>query len=514
MINGIEYTDDYSFYITNSVSIVENWNYTSTNSLVSPVIADINSDGYLEVIFGDINAADSKSLFCLDYTGNLLWDYDSDGAVWDSPTVADLNKDNEFEILFGLSRGTYSLVCLHSDGSVNWAVSGLGYINWMPVVADINLDGYQEVIVTNTNNIVFCYDYTGTQIWNNTASFNLYGGVAIGDLHDDFGLEIVFGYSGNTIYCLNSTGDTIQSYNNGDNLGCVPIIADLNNTGSYQTLYQSNGYFRCLDNNFNLKWQYDNNLQHGIYSVPSAADINNDNLFEVIIMNTYTDFTYPYLCSLNSTGHEQWKYNITGDYGSSAVIGDIENDDIVDIIFADNLGHIYCLDGQGSVNWIHNISYTPPSGIEFLNSPTLGDIDGDNVTELLILDDKTLSCFDFQDVISSGVLQWGCLKGSMFHTGQMDRDGDFLDDVNEQFYGTLIADWDTDDDLISDGREVFFGCDPLDPFDPFAIASPTPTSPTPTSTSEVDINLIITSSLAILSLSAIIVVRFSKRRNK
>ncbi|NHJ49368.1 MAG: hypothetical protein FK733_16380 [Asgard group archaeon] len=40
MINGIEYTDDYYFNKTNSVSIVENWNYISSNSDVSPVLAD------------------------------------------------------------------------------------------------------------------------------------------------------------------------------------------------------------------------------------------------------------------------------------------------------------------------------------------------------------------------------------------------------------------------------------------------------------------------------------------
>ena len=216
----------------------------------------------------------------------------------------------------------------------------------------------------------------------------------------------------------------------------------------------------------------------------------------------------PFVVCLNSTGHELWDYNLLGDFASPSVIGDLENDNIADIILLDSSGHIYCLDEQGSINWIENITAgpLPPFG-HSIPSPAMGDIDADNVTELIvnIFNDGLVACLDFDGISSSGATQWNCLRGSMFHTGQMDRDGDFLDDVNEQFYGTLKDDWDTDNDLISDGWEVFLGFDPTDPDDPIPR-----TSTTPTDTGGFKQGLIF--GLSLMSLVAIIVWITDRRR--
>ncbi len=454
----------------NALSIEEKWNFSTSQYLqASPVTADINGDGFLETIFGCVGMED-EALYCLDHNGEVLWTYNSSGDVITCPIVADLNKDNEFEIIFGTMKGDEYLVCLNAQGQRLWNQTTNGLVGTTPAVADINLDGYQEILVSATNWWVYCFDYNGVQIWNytNIDITNLVGSPAIGDIHSDIGLEMVFGYNGGYLYCLNSSGKLVMTYDHTDYLRSSPIIVDLENDGSNEIIFKANDSFNCLDEDFNLKWRYESKEPDFLAYHPSIADVNNDGEFEVLL--TFTDYSLltPFIVCINSTGDELWDYDLLGDFASPSVIGDLDNDNSVDIILLDSSGHIYCLDGQGSINWIYNITVgaLPPGG-QSIPSPALGDIDADAVTEVIIqiFNDGVVFCLDFNGITSSGINQWNCLRGTMYHTGQMDRDGDFLDDVNEQFYGTDLDDWDTDDDLFSDGREVFFGTDPLDPLD-------------------------------------------------
>ncbi len=115
-------------------------------------------------------------------------------------------------------------------------------------------------------------------------------------------------------------------------------------------------------------------------------------------------------------------------------------------------------------------------------------------------------CLNLIGIESSGYSPWPCFRGSIFHTGQMDSDGDKIDDLTEEFYNTepqnedtdedgLLdydelffyntdpTDADTDDDGYTDGEEIAEGTDPKDPED---YPGATTTSPTPTNTTTED----------------------------
>ena len=493
-----------------ATSISQKWNFTTTQNLrASPVTADINADGHLETLFGSVGMAD-EALYCLDHNGEVIWTYNSSGDIVTCPVVADLDKDNNFEIIFGTMMGDDYLVCLDAQGNKLWNRTLNGLVANTPSVADINLDGYQEILVSGTNWWVYCFDYNGNQVWNYTNSdiTNLNGSPSIGDIKSDYGLEIVFATNYDYYFCLNSTGKLVYTFDHTEYARSSPLITDLENDGINEVIFYANDTIYCLNNNFNPKWKYDCEDLNFVYVYPSIADVNNDGLMEILITFSDMDTLAPFIVCLNSTGQELWDYDILGDFASPSVVCDLENDNGADIILLDSDGHVYCLDEEGSINWIHNITVgaLPPGG-QTIPSPALGDIDADNVTELIlnIFNEGDVICLEFGGIISSGKTQWHCLRGSMFHTGQMDRDGDFLDDVNEQFYATLKDDWDTDDDLISDGWEVFLGTDPTDPYDPFS-----PTSPTPTDIGGFKQGVIF--GFSIMSLVAIIVLITDRRR--
>ncbi|MHA1464727.1 MAG: hypothetical protein ACTSQ2_06515, partial [Candidatus Heimdallarchaeaceae archaeon] len=56
---------------------------------------------------------------------------------------------------------------------------------------------------------------------------------------------------------------------------------------------------------------------------------------------------------------------------------------------------------------------------------------------------------------------WYRYRGSIFSTGNIDSDSDYLDDVTEKFYGTNRTNPDTDNDGSLDGLEVQIGLNPL-----------------------------------------------------
>jgi hypothetical protein len=479
--HSLDFVNNETTFIPNATSISQKWNF-STNLILraSPVTADINADGHLETLFGSIGMAD-EALYCLDHNGEVLWTYNSSGDIVTCPVVADLDKDNNFEIIFGTIMGDDYLVCLDAQGNNLWNRTLNGLVATTPSVADINLDGYQEILVSGSNWWVYCFDYTGSIVWNYTNSdiTNLNGSPSIGEIKSDPGLEIVFGTNYDYYFCLNSTGKLVYTYNHTYYTRSSPVIADLENDGINEILFYANDTITCLDNTFNVKWKYDCEDLDSTYLYPTIADVNYDGQFEILL--TFSDLSTlaPFVVCLNSTGHELWDFDILGDFASPTVVCDLENDNGADIILLDSDGHVYCLDEEGSINWIYNITVgTLPPGGHYIPSPALGDIDADNVTELIlnIFNEGDVICLEFDGIISSGITQWHCLRGTMYHTGQMDRDGDFLDDVNEQFYGTLKDDWDTDDDFISDGWEVFLGTDPIDADDyPGATTPPTDT---------------------------------------
>ncbi len=113
--------------------------------------------------------------------------------------------------------------------------------------------------------------------------------------------------------------------------------------------------------------------------------------------------------------------------------------------------YFYCLNSSGGEEW----SYS--SSTDFDSSPAIADLNGDNITEILMgSDDDSLYCFNVSGVISSGEQRWWRYGGSPSNAGTPDSDGDYLDDVTESFYECSPTNFDSDNDGLSDGEEVYF----------------------------------------------------------
>ena len=79
------------------------WNFDDYEGdvWVSPAIADINNDGFVEIV---IPLRSEGTILVLDKDGNSIWEFQVEGGLIESsPGVADINNDGRMDIIFGVN---------------------------------------------------------------------------------------------------------------------------------------------------------------------------------------------------------------------------------------------------------------------------------------------------------------------------------------------------------------------------------------------------------------------------
>jgi outer membrane protein assembly factor BamB len=180
------------------------WSYT-VSSAGNPSIADLDNDGYKEIVV----ATKDGMIYALRHNGTLYWSrnmgYGSDDPAipsLNSPTIADLNGDGWKEIVYGQYRSLggcsnqYVHVLRGTDGSTIWSYFGpcSGYQAHARKIADVDNDGQLEIILTGAAYgpapyIRVLNGATGAVEW--TYSGGYFEGLAIGDVDNDGCAEIV-----------------------------------------------------------------------------------------------------------------------------------------------------------------------------------------------------------------------------------------------------------------------------------------------------------------------------------
>jgi len=120
--------------------------------------------------------------------------------------------------------------------------------------------------------------------------------------------------------------------------------------------------------------------------------------------------------------------------------------------------NLYCLNNEGAIVFSQYIG----EGNFGWSTPCIFDLDQDGISEIILGNNWDIECYELSGVTSSGLSPWHCYSGSIFNTGCVDSDCDFLDDVMEDYFGTNKNNIDSDSDLLSDGLEILvYGTDPL-----------------------------------------------------
>ncbi|HYM81388.1 MAG TPA: C25 family cysteine peptidase [Candidatus Limnocylindria bacterium] len=232
----------------------------------------------------------------------------------------------------------------------------------------------------------------------------IWSGVAIGDLNNDGSKELVFGSNGYNLYAMRANG---QEWRDGDatsatkgvfkafgspfNYG-TPALVNLDGDGGNQLEIIYGGY----DGNL-YAFRHDGTnvfppVPLGVPITSSAAvgylDGPGDSGFEIVI-SAVNDSLYVF----NNLGVRRngWPVHSRAQGGSdmqtSPALADINNDGFVDIVHATSDGFIKVYNRDGTLQpAFANVRYSTASSPASASSPVVGDISGDGLPDIVMGD--------------------------------------------------------------------------------------------------------------------------------
>jgi hypothetical protein len=270
-------------------------NYANLHSGINwggPSIADIDGDGYGEIIIG---AA------VWQYNGVRRWVGSKgigDNGVGPLSAVADLDEDGKMEIITGSTVYNY-------DGTIRWTdipdPSGTGTLgDGFVALADFDGDKKPEMVVVSKGTIRLQNALTGAIIWGPfdvpASEGKRVGAPTIADFDSDGEPEIgVAGYSGYVVFETNGAVKWLSPTKDKSSHATGSSLFDFENDGYVEVLYNDEEKFRVYDGEGSTKDENNDTYNDGIvlfeevntswtaYENPVVADVDNDGKAEIII---------------------------------------------------------------------------------------------------------------------------------------------------------------------------------------------------------------------------------------
>jgi hypothetical protein len=157
--------------------------FVRDTSWTTPALADIDGDGFLEAVFGvdshlegpPYNTPDGGALIAFRADGTRLWTRFISQTIFSSPIIADLDGDGNLEIVHGggdyfNSAGAIAagrkVYVLDRNGNLLWSRDTGNCVCRRPALGDIDGDGKLEVVVTSYDNRAYAWNHDGSALWD------------------------------------------------------------------------------------------------------------------------------------------------------------------------------------------------------------------------------------------------------------------------------------------------------------------------------------------------------------
>ncbi|MFK8011369.1 MAG: FG-GAP-like repeat-containing protein [Marinicellaceae bacterium] len=392
------------------------------NFASSPNVIDLNNDGIPEIIFGDSKG----KIHAVSSNGSVLWQHTTGTAAIESrPAVADINSDGNLEVIVsaGSTRTPGSVgsvtvlngqngtqICKYTPPAFSGATRG---VYPSPAIANLDDDAQLEFVFGDWGAKVTALNHDCTTLWSSQSPPGVTG-VQLPPNYDE-------------------TMPPFTAYVN-DTVWSSPAIADMNNDGQLDVII---GVDSNIDNNGitidggrllvingnNGSVQFAVSTDEVIWSSPVIADLDNDGSLDVVVGTGYcwqnpacapggnphsvTNRIYAW----NNQGENLpgWPHTLENNYAvlnTSPAVGDIDGDGLLEVIVNTFLigsgtpasGKVFAINHNGSLLWgaIPNV----PAGSGFTNfasgsaTPLIADISGNGDYDVVVPSNWELIVYD------------------------------------------------------------------------------------------------------------------------
>jgi len=258
---------------------------TLRGSGINMKAADINSDGHLDLVYGQ--------------GGFVFWrpggengnfsenDYTITNAMWyvSGFEVVDLDDDNDMDVVVTASYNTHNVSVFVNDGNENFTrqiVDNFCHSAAGVCVADFDGDGGLDIVVTSSRwGSVLMYRDDGENNFTRTwvaSGFTEPRGMSATDLDNDGDIDVVVGSAGGVFFLENDGNGTFEKHHIVQGSGQFLRCGDLDNDGDIDIInaYDNAGRYCINDGNQNFTaYRLTDAHIHGCLAL-DLADFNND----------------------------------------------------------------------------------------------------------------------------------------------------------------------------------------------------------------------------------------------
>jgi hypothetical protein len=365
------------------------------------IYCNMDSDPDLEIV---INIGYTIQAFNKDGSNVTGWPINvGTQPLQGAPAFGDIDGDGQEEIVavttFGSNQGKIFAYRKNGTSLPGFPVTH-GYTSRTPVLADLNNDNKLEIIVNKRlsgagEGWVYKGDGTVYPGWPKPINHVPASSAAVGDITGD-GIPEIIAESYTSLYAWDRDGNLLAGFPfvlPGDykNSYSSPVLADVNNDNIREIIFGSQsqsgpGCIHILKNDGTVYPNWPKITDNWVYTPPSVGFINGDNILDIacgdqVLSGTPVDKLYCWDVNGNSlTGFPVGPLNAIN---SQILIGDIDNDINMELIIDDNTGDAgkylaYNHDGTPVTGW--PITFT---GGSMFNVPALTDIDRNGVLDII-----------------------------------------------------------------------------------------------------------------------------------